>query len=97
MKVKATVEFYDVHGFMLHSGWYAHVRTFEAVSLKAATDKALRALDVFGALYARAKTITLRCDVEGKLFPVTIDLNNPHFNCYVKHDNDPTWEGKTNA
>ena len=79
MKITAIVEFYDQHGLMLHSGFYEHVRTFETATLKEAHEKGQAALDVFGYLYDRAKTVTLRCDVPNKLFPVTLECVNPHF------------------
>ena len=78
MIIKATVEFYDKYGLLLHSGFYAGNCTFEDSSLERVHAKGQAALDVFGALYSRAKTVTLRCDIPGKLFPVTLECVNPH-------------------
>ena len=79
MEITATVEFYDHHGLVLHSGFYAFERKFKAPSLKRAHEMVQSSLDVFGMVYHRAKTVTLRCDVPGKLFPVTLECTNPHF------------------
>lgn len=78
MTIKATVEFYDQHGLILHSGWYHHIRQFESPDLEEARQCMRGALTVFGMLYEEAKTVTLRCDVPGNLFPVTLECLNPH-------------------
>lgn len=77
--ITATVEFYDKHGLTLWSGWYSRQRTISAETALLIRDKANAALQNFGFLYKEAKTITLRFDMPGKLFPETIDLRNPHF------------------
>lgn len=77
--MKTTIEFYDLHGLLLHSGKY-EPRVSEHIgrTLPEIHTKGQAALDVFGYLYPRAKSVTLRVDVPGKLFPVTLECHNPH-------------------
>jgi len=77
--ITATLEFYDLHGLLLHSGDYAPVRVREESDLATHHVKAQAALDVLGAKLPRCKTATLRCDVPNKIYPVTLECVNPHF------------------
>lgn len=79
-KIKTTFEFYDKNGLMLHSGDYAPIEIPElGRELEDIHKKGQAALDVMGSRYPRAKTVTLRCDIEGKMFPITLECVNRHF------------------
>lgn len=77
--INVTIEFYDKNGLILHSGFYEPIRTFKARDTHHAVRMMTDALEVFGMLYSESKTVTLRCDVPQKLFPITLDLRNPHY------------------
>ena len=73
--IKATVEFYDDMGF----GLPTPCPEFTAQSVNESWRKGQAAFDAMGSLWPHCKTATIRCDVPGKLFPVTVDVQNPHF------------------
>lgn len=93
--ITANFEFYDHNGLALHSGVYGKMYPASADNLDTLRATGANLMQTMGKVFSKAKTVTIRADVPGQLFPSTLELTNPHFRGYppqiVEVENGTLW------